>query len=421
MSNLSKFMKGGKKKDVPAEPAVPKPIAAAPLVEPYDKAKTRQVDLSAIAEADAAQASEDEVTVEVSGKGRAPAQAEPASFDEAFDSGVTHEIEAKAPPLYPSAPPKPVPPVAAPAKVVSISMAKAAPAASLAEDADEAGGESPEQSAQATQAAEKPLDTRKLLEQIKATVDGLLSPIRERLSSLESLGERVSQLEESLRQNDEMLDSVIEEINGPAPDSDEAGQAAEECSPRGISAEVASLSSALSGLRTQLLGPDPAETLAQFEGAPIVPTMLEHIIETSNYTMGIVGKDGERIPSIVDKITLLDAKTIAIELLKDSTDPAKVRQAAIEAGPDTAKDILAALATEEAYSVQVVGALMTSPAECLDDPANADLQAQVYAGVRKIAPKSAHFYHNLDWNAMEAEAAENRRPGLEPEQTGGDE
>jgi len=237
MSNINKFLKGGKgKKEAPVEAVAPKPIKAAPLVE----AKTRQVDLSALAQSDAAQASEDEVTVEVAGK---------------------------APPLYPSAPPKPVPPAAASGKVVSISSARAAPVEAEAE-AGEAGEESPAPSVPAKSAAEKTFDAAKLLEQIKTTVQGLLVPVREEIAKLV---ERVAVVEDSVKGNDESVNAVIETIAGPNPEDPDAKQVDDEGKPiEGLTGQVAALKGALEEIKTRLTyeGQDVIQLLV--EACPVV-------------------------------------------------------------------------------------------------------------------------------------------------------
>ncbi|MCI0503854.1 hypothetical protein L0Y65_04030 [Candidatus Micrarchaeota archaeon] len=388
MSNISKFLKGGKKKgDAPAEPvAAPKPPMAQPLIDTADPARTatRQVDLSAVARADAESASEEEVTVEVPGK---------------------------APPIYPSAPPKPVSPEQAQGNVVPISAARQSPAAPAAAEAGEAEAETPAPPAAAKPAAEKSLDVPKLLEQITRSVKKLLVPIEERLGKLE----------EALAGNDETLNQIIENISGPNPDDPEANAVDDEGRPViGLAGQVAAVSDALEELRTQLLGANPSDTLENFGGNAAVPMLLEQLMETATQVNEVVGKDGERIPSIVNSNTKLTAKTLVIEMLKAEPDLARLRQAAIEGGPDTSKDILEALAGSEEYALEVVSALYLAPAESLDDADKAQLKAEISATAKAVGQRAAYYHENLDWNAIEQEAAEWRAPVSEPEQTGGD-
>jgi hypothetical protein len=418
MSNANRFIGGKKKGATPAGPVAPKPSALPPLV---DTGRTRQVDLSGCARADAEAASKEEVTVEVTGRTRqvdlsgcARADAEAASEEE-----VTSEISGKAAsPLYPAAPPKPVSPKAAPGNVVPITSAKAAPVAAVEADAGEAEAESPAPSAPAKPAAEKP-SAADFLEKVKATVQatiqttvqGMLAPIFERLD----------QLEEGLRGNDEMLTGVLESVEGPNPESPEAKEAAE----KGM--VLLGLRGQLDQLRTQLLGENPDETINNFGGGPIVPLLLEQTMDTEGNLKDLVGTDCERTPSLVRNNSNLTAKTFVLEMLKETPDEETIKQAAREGGPNTSKAILNALATDMEYAVEIVGALSLAPAESLDDPKNAEVKAGVQVDATNVTQRAAYYHDNLDWVALGREAAEMRSPApapeessSAPEETGGD-
>lgn len=384
MSNANRFI-GGKKKGVtPAEPVVPKPGAVPPLVD--TGSKTRQVDLRDVARADAEAASEEEVTVEVSGKGRTPA------------------------------PVAPVPPKSVPAKVVQITSAKAAPAAPMAAEAGEAEAESPAPSAPAKPAAEKPT-AADFLEKVKATVQATIQTTVEGM--LAPIFERLDQLEEGLRGNDEMLTGVLETVEGPNPESPEAKEAAK----KGM--VLLGLRGQLDQLRTQLLGENPDETLDNFGGGPVVPLLYEQAMETEGNLKDLVGTDCERTPSLVGNNSNLTAKTLVVEMLKETPDEETIKQAARENGPSTSKAILNALATNMEYAVEIVGALSLAPAESLDDPQNAEVKAQVLADATSVVQRAAYYHDNLDWATLGKQAAELRAPAPEeaqsaPEETGGD-
>ncbi len=402
MGNFNRFLTGKKKGG--ADAPKPKPGSAAPLVD--ESQATRQVDLAPAARADAERAQEGERTLEV---------AAPPAPEVADDDAVTKEIEAKPP----KAPPYPVPvpapevlaePHRAPPPKRSRPPVAAVPSAPAEEEA--------EPQAEAPAAGKKPeIDIPALLVKIKETVKGLLKPVEDKLAELEGkineLGGTVEEIKETADGNDEMITDILTSIEGPAPDSSEEDKVDADGKPvLGLRGEVAQL-------RTQLLGTNAEEVLESFGGEGAIPLLLEQVIENTTCLQEVVGKNGERIPSLVSDNAKLTAKTLVLEMLKPAPDEEKLKQAAIERGPDTAKDVLAALAGSEEYAVEVVGAIYLAPADSLDDPKNAGTKATVVANAKAISQRAQYYSERLDWDALEQQAANYRAP--EPENTGGDE
>jgi hypothetical protein len=404
MSNFNRFLTGGKKKGVEA----PKPKAgtAAPLV---DEKATRQVDLSAAARADAQRAAEGERTLEVAGMA-APAPSAPV--EEADDEKVTQEVVVKPPKAPPYPVPVPSPPATeegykAPPPKRSRPPISAVPSPAAAEEA------APQ--AEAAAPEKKPeIDIPALLEKIKATVKGLLKPVEDKLAELEGkvagLADDVASAKETAEGNDEMITEILTSIEGPAPNAPDEEKADKDGKP------VLGLRGELSLLRAQLLGANPAKVLAEFENESPIALLFEQVVENTTNLHEVIGKNGERIPSLVNDNAKLTAKTLVIEMLKPEPDEAKLKQASIERGPDTAKDVLAALAGSEEYAVEVVGALYLEPAESLE---TADKKEQIIASAKAVGQRAQFYLGRLDWEALEQQALDYRAP--EPENTGGDE
>jgi hypothetical protein len=400
MSNLRRMLQGGKtpgEKPVPGAPVVRE---VPPLHEEALDGRTKAHDCAAVAKA-AEEGREDEKTgIFVPKDGDSTGAPQAASPDD--DEGPTKEVAVPGPqapafgplppiampPPRPAAAPEPVaaqPPVATsrppppPRREKPVVPPAAAPAASAKQEGDLEG----------------------VLAKFQGLLDTALAPIKAQLTKLE----------EAVAQNDEIIGDVVEAVDGDDPKAS-------------LSGIVATLGETVATLQRQLFGEKPEEALAQFGGEPVVPALYGEVMEIGDRVEDLTGKDGERIPSMVRANANLTAKTLVIEMLKQAPDTATIRRAAIEGGPDTAKDVLSALATDEAFALEVVGSLYLAPAESLDDPKNTTLKASVVTYAKGVAARAQYYIEQLDWDVMGNEAAAGRAPasdtGAQGQQEGGD-
>lgn len=412
------------------EAAKPKPPSAAPLV---DGGQTRQVDMQVAAKAEAAIAAGEASERRASGA--------PAPIEVADDEQVTAEVVVKP---APAAKPAEAAPAPAPAqKIVPLPVRKApvavVPAAPVEAAPEEA--EAPKAGAPAPASSKPPVDMAALLDAVKAAVEEQLAPIKRQVEGLVAkvaeFGEALAGMQEAVTGNDETLNGF-----GRGMDELDEGLGTLKSELGTLKSTIGTLSSDVGGLKTAvqqndgqvtklgeaidgfeaaLFGENREAALAPFNGEPAIPLLLEQVAETGNYVSELVGENGERIPSLVDDNGTLTAKVFVVELIQQAPSEAKLVRIAKERGYDTSKDVLGALAQDEQFAIQVVGALKLAPSEKLDDPALSQVKGEVVAIAKAVSQRADIYYKRLDWNSIEAEWKQAKAEQAEADNAGRDE
>jgi hypothetical protein len=224
-----------------------------------------------------------------------------------------------------------------------------------------------------------------LVEQVKAEVARLLEPLAQRLEALEGT---VSGLVERLDNNDTSINSIIDELEGPDPDSD----AYKEAKAAGT------------------LEPGLKDKLAALHGVQAELDAVRQGMEgVSGVVVDLVGPNGERIPSMVDDHARV-TRDLLVYILKTKEDPDEkdLEQVVVERGTATARDVLEGMVKNpQLVKATLANIANVSVVELDAAEPDSDLGKKrkvIEKLTQGVVARAEYYLENLKWDELEQKA-----------------